>query len=58
FTGLKNIRGDNYHIYAIYELAIEYARLDMSELLWKAFIGFEIEQQEYDCARKLYNKLL
>ena len=30
----------------------------MPELLWKAFIDFEIEQQEYDRARKLYNKLL
>jgi crooked neck len=39
-------------------LAIEQARLDMPELLWKAFIDFEIEQQEYDRARKLYGKLL
>ena len=30
----------------------------MPELLWKAFIDFEIEQQEYDRARKLYYKLL
>jgi hypothetical protein len=30
----------------------------MPELLWKAFIDFEIEQQEYDRARKLYSKLL
>ncbi|MCC7159895.1 MAG: hypothetical protein IT281_10205 [Ignavibacteria bacterium] len=30
----------------------------MPELLWKAFIDFEIEQQEYDRARRLYSKLL
>jgi crooked neck len=30
----------------------------MPELLWKAFIDFEIDQQEYDRARRLYNKLL
>jgi crooked neck len=30
----------------------------MPELLWKAFIDFEIEQQEYDRSRKLYSKLL
>jgi hypothetical protein len=30
----------------------------MPELLWKAFIDFEIDQQEYDRARKLYTKLL
>ena len=30
----------------------------MPELLWKAFIDFEIDQQEYERARKLYSKLL
>lgn len=30
----------------------------MPEIIWKAFIDFEIEQQEYDRARKLYGRLL
>jgi len=55
---LESILGDNDRARAIYELAIEQSRLDMPELLWKAFIDFEIEQQEYDRVRKLYSKLL
>lgn len=50
--------GDIERARAIYELAIEQTRLDMPELLWKAFIDFEIGEQEYDRARRLYNKLL
>lgn len=30
----------------------------MPELLWKAFIDFEIEQEENENARRLYGKLL
>jgi len=55
---LESILGDIDRARSIYELAIEQPRLDMPELLWKAFIDFEIEQQEYDRARKLYSKLL
>ncbi|CAF0939521.1 unnamed protein product [Rotaria sordida] len=58
FAELESILGDTDRARAIYELAIEQPRLDMPELLWKAFIDFEIEQQEYDHARKLYSKLL
>ena len=50
--------GDIERARAIYELAIEQTRLDMPELLWKAFIDFEIGEQEYERARRLYNKLL
>jgi crooked neck len=55
---LESILGDVERARAIYELAVEQSRLDMPELLWKAFIDFEIEQQEYERARKLYTKLL
>ncbi|CAF5146781.1 unnamed protein product, partial [Rotaria magnacalcarata] len=58
FAELESILGDIDRARAIYELAIEQPRLDMPELLWKAFIDFEIEQQEYDRARRLYSKLL
>ncbi len=55
---MESILGDIDRARSIYELAIEQPRLDMPELLWKAFIDFEIEQQEYDRARRLYSKLL
>lgn len=55
---MESILGDVDRARAIYELAVEQPRLDMPELLWKAFIDFEIEQQEYDRARRLYGKLL
>jgi crooked neck len=58
FAELESILGDVERARSIYELAIEQPRLDMPELLWKAFIDFEIDQQEYDRARKLYTKLL
>ncbi|POS88331.1 TPR-like protein [Erysiphe pulchra] len=43
---------------AIFELAIEQPLLDMPELLWKAYIDFEEEEEEYDRARQLYERLL
>lgn len=43
---------------AIFELAISQPLLDMPEILWKAYIDFEIEQEEYDKARLLYRRLL
>lgn len=30
----------------------------MPELVWKSFIDFEIEQEQFDNARKLYERLL
>ena len=55
---MESVLGDIERARAIYELAIEQPRLDMPELLWKAFIDFEIEQQENEHARRLYGKLL
>lgn len=43
---------------AIFELAIGQARLDMPELLWKAYIDFEEEEGEYERTRALYERLL
>ncbi len=43
---------------AIFELAIGQPKLDMPEVLWKAYIDFEIEQEEYGRTRKLYQCLL
>ena len=38
----------------IYGLAVNQPRLDMPEILWKAYIDFEIEQDEAEKARELY----
>ncbi|VDL50581.1 unnamed protein product [Hymenolepis diminuta] len=43
---------------AIYELAISQPLLDMPEILWKAYIDYEIEQREWDRARALYRRLM
>ncbi|KGL75696.1 Crooked neck-like 1, partial [Tinamus guttatus] len=58
FAELETILGDIDRARAIYELAIGQPRLDMPEVLWKSYIDFEIEQEEYDNTRNLYRRLL
>ncbi|CAH0393089.1 unnamed protein product [Bemisia tabaci] len=58
FAELETILGDIVRARAIYELAINQPRLDMPELLWKAYIDFEIGQEEIENARQLYERLL
>jgi len=58
YAELEAILGDVDRVRAIFELAINQPRLDMPEVLWKAYIDFEIEQEEYDRVRDLYNRLL
>lgn len=43
---------------AVYELAINQPKLDMPEALWKAYIDFEVEQEELERTRLLYRRLL
>ncbi|KAF3673383.1 Crooked neck-like protein 1 [Capsicum baccatum] len=43
---------------AIFELAIDQPSLDMPELLWKAYIDFEISEGEFKRTRALYERLL
>ncbi|KAI9737635.1 MAG: NineTeen Complex (NTC) component [Claussenomyces sp. TS43310] len=43
---------------AIFELAVAQPVLDMPELLWKAYIDFEEEEQEWRRTRALYERLL
>jgi len=50
--------GDAERARAIYELAINQPRLDMPELLWKAYIDFEVGQEQTENARQLYERLL
>ncbi|XP_023230969.1 crooked neck-like protein 1 [Centruroides sculpturatus] len=58
FAELETILGDIDRARAIYEIAINQPRLDMPEVIWKSYIDFEIEQEEYDRARQLYERLL
>ncbi|XP_077994644.1 crooked neck-like protein 1 [Glandiceps talaboti] len=58
YAELETILGDSERARAIYELAINQPKLDMPEVLWKAYIDFEIEQEDYDRTRALYDRLL
>uniref|UniRef100_A0A2C9JXA3 Crooked neck-like protein 1 n=1 Tax=Biomphalaria glabrata TaxID=6526 RepID=A0A2C9JXA3_BIOGL len=58
YAELETILGDIERARAILELAINQPRLDMPEVLWKSYIDFETDQEEYDNARKLYKRLL
>ncbi|XP_060604882.1 crooked neck-like protein 1 [Ruditapes philippinarum] len=58
YAELESILGDVERTRAIYELAISQTKLDMPEVLWKAYIDFEIEQEEYNNTRNLYRRLL
>lgn len=58
FAELESLLGDADRARALYELAVNQPRLDMPEILWKAYIDFEIEQEEADKARELYKRLL
>lgn len=42
FAELENLLGDVERSRAIFELAVAQSRLDMPELLWKAYIDFEV----------------
>ncbi|TRY64125.1 hypothetical protein TCAL_08221 [Tigriopus californicus] len=58
FAELEALLGDVERARGIYELAVNQPRLDMPELLWKAYIDFENDQEEFDKARQLYRALL
>ena len=58
YAELETILGDTERARAIFELAINQPLMDMPEVLWKAFIDFEIEQEEVDNVRELYKRLL
>nr|XP_039254762.1 LOW QUALITY PROTEIN: crooked neck-like protein 1 [Styela clava] len=58
FAELETLLGDADRARAIYEIAVNQPRLDMPEVLWKAYIDFEMEQEENENARKLYRRLL
>eukprot|EP01119_Soliformovum_irregulare_P003643 TRINITY_DN1449_c0_g1_i1.p1 TRINITY_DN1449_c0_g1~~TRINITY_DN1449_c0_g1_i1.p1 ORF type:complete len:670 (+),score=220.97 TRINITY_DN1449_c0_g1_i1:170-2179(+) len=58
FAQLENDLGNLERARAIYDLAVQQDQLDFPEILWKSFIDFEIELEEYDRAKDLYVALL
>ncbi|XP_055694311.1 protein crooked neck [Lutzomyia longipalpis] len=58
FAELETLLGDLARVRAIFELALQQPRLDMPELLWKAYIDFEITHGEDEMVKTLYERLL
>lgn len=58
FTKLETILQDTDRARAIYELAVNQPSMDMPELIWKSWIDFEFEEEEYSRVRELYERLL
>jgi len=58
FAELERMLGDFSRARAIFELAVEQEAIDMPELLWKAYIDFEFDEEEWDRTRELYERLL
>ena len=58
YAELEHVLGDVERARAIFDLAIQQDCIDMPEVLWKAYIDFEIGQGEAGYARSLYEDLL
>jgi crooked neck len=58
FAELENSLGETERARAIFEIAIARPVLDMPEVLWKAYVDFEIGEGERARARDLYERLL
>ncbi|GAA6001131.1 Clf1p [Rhodotorula paludigena] len=58
FTELEGLLQDHDRVRAIYELAVDQPSMDMPELIWKSWIDFEYDEEEYERARALYERLL
>jgi len=58
YAGLEQSVGETDRCRAIYELAVAQPALDAPEILWKAYIDFEIDEGDSARVRKLYERLL
>lgn len=58
FGDLEKMLGDTERCRAVFEIAVQQLELDMPEVLWKSYIDFECEEQEWQHARNLYKRLL
>src|ERR1700685_103978 len=58
YAELETVLEDFARARAIFELAVSQSSLSMPELLWKAYIDFEIEEGDREKARLLYERLV
>lgn len=58
YAELESILCETVRARAIYKAAIDRPQLDSPETVWKAYIDFEIEQEEYKNVERLYEQLL
>lgn len=58
YAELEYVLGDVERARAIFDLGIQQNFIDMPEVLWKAYIDFEVGQGEVDYTRNLYEQLL
>jgi crooked neck len=58
FAQLETRVGETSRVRALFELAIDQPVLDMPEMLWKAYIDFELTELQLEKARALYVRLL
>lgn len=58
YAELEKMLGDADRARGIFEIAISQNGLDMPEVIWKSYIEFEVEEEEWQKARNLYEKLL
>jgi crooked neck len=58
FAALEQSVGETERCRSLYELAVSQSVLDRPEVLWKAFIDFEVTEGQGENARKLYQRLL
>ncbi|KAJ2782151.1 NineTeen Complex (NTC) component [Coemansia interrupta] len=58
FARLEEALGEPERCRALYEAAVSQHVLDMPEVLWKAYVDFEVSQGEHGRARALYTRLL
>ncbi|KAJ3376631.1 NineTeen Complex (NTC) component, partial [Entophlyctis sp. JEL0112] len=58
YAGVERSVGDMERCRAIFEIAVSQDSLEMPEVLWKAYIDMEIEEEEYSNAKQLYERLL
>ncbi|KAG5568330.1 hypothetical protein H5410_064655 [Solanum commersonii] len=58
FAGLERSLYETERARAVFEVGIDQPALDIPELLWKAYIEFEISEGEFERTRALYERLL
>lgn len=58
FAQMEQTLGDIDRARAIFEMAIEEPEMEMPEIVWKKYIEFETEEEEYALARGLYERLV